>query len=182
MFDHVVSSVEARHAPDPAAMYAAGNLATAVRRLAERLDTVARDLHAGDDLTVSERGLLLALRQGGEQTIPQLAVRRGATRQYVQQALGPLAARGLVEWRVNPRHRRSRLAVLSPTGAAAARRVMAREGRLMERVAATLPREQALAATAALAAIEMVLAPALAAALAAETASGAGTGAAATRA
>jgi DNA-binding MarR family transcriptional regulator len=151
---------------DPAALYAAGSLATAVRRLAERLEEAMRRLHAGDDLTVAERSLLLALRQAGLQTVPQLAARRGSTRQYVQQALAPLVERGLVQWQENPRHRRSRLAGLSTEGLALARRVMAREGLLMRGVAAGLPRGEALAASAALAELERVLAPALATALA----------------
>lgn len=151
---------------DPAALYAAGSLASAVRRLAERLEETMRRLHAGDDLTVAERSLLLALRQAGLQTVPQLAARRGSTRQYVQQALAPLVERGLVQWQENPRHRRSRLAGLSAEGVALARRVMAREGLLMRGVAAGLPRGEALAASAALVNLERALLPALAAALA----------------
>lgn len=118
-------------APDPKAVFAAGALIAAIRHAADDLEEAARRLHAGDELTVGERRILLLLRQGGAQTIPQLATRREASRQYVQQALAPLAERGLVAWRDNPRHRRSKLAELTPEGAAMARRVMAREGDLL---------------------------------------------------
>lgn len=121
---------------DPQAVFAMGALITAARRLAEDLEHAARRLHEGDDLTVAERRLLLMLRQGGPQTIPQLGVRREASRQYIQQALAPLVARGLVAWQDNPRHRRSRLAVLTEEGASMARRVMQREGELVRRLAA----------------------------------------------
>lgn len=124
-------------APDPKAVFAAGVLIAAVRRLADDLEEAARNLHAGDHLTVGERRLLLLLRQGGAQTIPQLAARREASRQYLQQTLAPLAARGLVAWRDNPRHRRSKLAELTPEGAAMARRVMAREGELLKTLSGT---------------------------------------------
>lgn len=129
-------------ATDPQAVFAAGSLVAAVRRLADHLEAAARDLHAGDDLTVAERGLLLLLRQGGVQTIPQLAARRGASRQYLQQTLAPLVERGLVDWRQNPRHRRSRLAELTPAGVGLARRVMAREGAMLGRLAVAVDREK----------------------------------------
>ena len=121
------------HAPpsDPQAMFAVSSLIVAARRLAGELDATARHLHTGDQLTVAERGLLLMLRQGGAQTIPQLAARREASRQYIQQTLAPLAGRGLVAWRDNPQHRRSRLAELTAEGTAMARRVMTREGELL---------------------------------------------------
>ena len=124
-------------APDPKAVFAAGALISTVRRLADELEDAARQLHAGDELTVGERRLLLLLRQGGPQTIPQLAARREASRQYLQQTLAPLAARGLVVWRDNPRHRRSKLAELTPEGAAMARRVMTREGELLKALSGT---------------------------------------------
>lgn len=123
-------------APDPQAVYAIGNLVAVARRLADDLEQAARLLHHGDDLTVAERRLLLLLRQGGPQAIPQLARRREATRQYIQQTLAPLVARGLVAWQENPRHRRSRLAVLTEEGVGMTRRVMQREGELVRRLAA----------------------------------------------
>lgn len=152
---------------DPRAAFAVGALAAAVRRLADRLEAAARELHAGDGLSVGERALLLQLRQGGYQTIPALAARRGATRQYVQQTLAPLAARGLVEWRENPRHRRSRLAVLSPAGVELARRVLAREGALVGELSRAVPCGQLDQAAAVLGSLEAELARALPALLAA---------------
>jgi DNA-binding MarR family transcriptional regulator len=122
--------------PDPQAVFAIGNLVAVVRRLADDLEETARLLHHGDNLTVAERRLLLQLRQGGPQAIPQLARKREATRQYIQQTLAPLVARGLVAWQDNPRHRRSRLAVLTEEGAGMTRRVMQREGELVRRLAA----------------------------------------------
>ena len=143
---------------DPRAVFGVGALVVAVRRLASGLDDVARRLHAAESLTVAERNLLLALRQGGPQTIPQLASRRGASRQYVQQALAPLAARGLVAWRDNPRHRRSRLADLTDEGAALARRVMEREGELLRALAAGEEPAPLLAAVESLRRLEAALA------------------------
>jgi DNA-binding MarR family transcriptional regulator len=152
---------------DPRAAYAVGALVAGVRRFADRLEAAARELHAGDGLTVGERALLLQLRQGGHQTIPALAARRGTTRQYVQQTLAPLAGRGLVEWRENPRHRRSRLAALSPAGVELARRVLAREGALAGELAQAVPSGRLGEAAAVLGILETELARALPAILAA---------------
>lgn len=159
--DHDPSRMPTGSGDDPQAAFAAGSLVEAVRRLAGRLEAAARELHADDGLTVGERTLLLQLRQGGHQTIPSLAARRGATRQYVQQTLAPLAARGLVEWRENPRHRRSRLAALSPAGTELARRVLAREGALVRELARAADRPRLAAAVAVLAALDQELARAL---------------------
>ncbi len=142
---------------DPRAVFAVGSLVVTVRRLAGELDQVARRLHAAESLSVAERNLLLALRQGGPQTIPQLALRRGASRQYVQQALGPLTARGLLAWRENPRHRRSKLADLTLAGADLARRVMEREGELLRALAAGQEPGPLLAAAEALRRFEATL-------------------------
>jgi DNA-binding MarR family transcriptional regulator len=117
--------------PDPQAVFAVSRLIVVARRLADNLESTARQLHTGDSLTVAERGLLLMLRQGAAQTIPQLAVRRETSRQYIQQTLAPLVERGLIAWRDNPHHRRSKLAELTPDGAEMAGRVMAREGALL---------------------------------------------------
>jgi DNA-binding MarR family transcriptional regulator len=121
--------------PHLQAVFAIGNLVAVARRLADDLEDAARILHHGDSLTVAERRLLLLLKQGGPQAIPQLALKREATRQYIQQTLAPLVARGLVAWQDNPRHRRSRLAVLTEEGAGMTRRVMQREGELVRRLA-----------------------------------------------
>lgn len=139
---------------DPQVTYAVGALVGSVRRLAGALEEAGRRLHADDGLSLAERGLLLQLRRGGHQTIPQIAAQRGSTRQYVQQALGPLVERGLVEWLGNPRHRRSRLAALTPAGVELVRRVLAREGALFAGLAGAVPREQLLEAAAIVAALE----------------------------
>lgn len=147
-------------AADPQALYALGSLVAAVRHLSADLEDVARRLHADDGLTLAERALLLQLRRGGNQTIPQLALQRGSTRQYVQQALPPLVERGLVAWLDNPRHRRSRLATLTPDGVQLVRRVLAREGELFAGVSGAIPRADLLAAAATVAALGRELVPA----------------------
>ena len=153
-----------RHSPppsvpsvDPQAAFAAGTLMGAVRRLSGRLEAAARQLHSDDGLSVGERALLLHLRQGGHQAIPALAARHGVTRQYVQQTLAPMTARGLVEWRRNPRHRRSRLAALTPEGVDLARRVLARGGAQVGALSRAASRRRLVEATEVLAALEAEL-------------------------
>lgn len=89
-------------------------------------------------LTSQERSLLMALRMLRQATVPRLARKREVSRQYVQVTMNALAKRGLVDFRDNPGHKRSRLLVLSDRGEALILGVMAREGEALQRVAAQL--------------------------------------------
>lgn len=59
------------------------------------------------------------LRRREAATVPDLAARLGVSRQFVQTACNELAAKGLLRFSENPRHKRSRLAVLTEHGSAA---------------------------------------------------------------
>ncbi|GLS28384.1 DNA-binding transcriptional regulator, MarR family [Mesorhizobium albiziae] len=52
----------------------------------------------------------------GSLTVPQVAQMRPASRQRMQRLANELAAKGLVEFIDNPRHRRSKLVRLTPKG------------------------------------------------------------------
>jgi len=126
--------------PDPAPnaslnLFALHELVTEVRRLNEQLRDVARQLHTDENLSVPERGLLMAIRQGEPRTVPVLARDRGVSRQFVQVTVNDLQARGLVEMITNPRHKRSRLIRLTEVGEDTVRRVMKNEGMAMSNVA-----------------------------------------------
>src|SRR5688500_18202927 len=63
-------------------------------------------------------GLLRSLALIGPLTVPQIAQMRPTSRQRMQRLADELAAEGLVEFIENPKHRRSKLVRLTPTGAA----------------------------------------------------------------
>lgn len=106
------------------------NASTSIDTVTEIILTVfrlnARLLEQGDrlvlplGLTSARWQVLGAIALAGEpQTAPQIAVSMGVTRQGVQKQLNLAVAERLIESHPNPRHQRSPLHTLSPTGQAA---------------------------------------------------------------
>ena len=65
-------------------LFALGELINVTRTLADTLKDTARVLHQENSLSVSERSILLDIRKHGRQTVPDLARRRGVSRQFIQ--------------------------------------------------------------------------------------------------
>jgi DNA-binding MarR family transcriptional regulator len=63
-------------------------------------------------------GFLRSLKEGGPQTVPQLARARPVARQRIQRIADEAAAAGYIEFIDNPRHKRSKLIRLTPEGEA----------------------------------------------------------------
>ncbi|HBS36730.1 MAG TPA: hypothetical protein DEA50_16885, partial [Parvularcula sp.] len=78
-----------------------------------RLAAIAEDLFADMGLGAPERGTLRDLFIEGESSAPDLARRKAVSRQAVQATLDGLAAKGLVRTEINPRHKRSKLYLLT---------------------------------------------------------------------
>ena len=71
-------------------------------------------------------GFMRSLALLGPLTVPQIAQMRPTSRQRMQRLADELAAEGLVEFVDNPKHRRSKLARLTPEGDARYREMNAR--------------------------------------------------------
>jgi DNA-binding MarR family transcriptional regulator len=71
-------------------------------------------------------GFLRSLMLQGPLTVPQIAEMRPTSRQRMQRLADELAADGLVEFIDNPRHRRSKLVQLTPSGEARFREMSTR--------------------------------------------------------
>ena len=131
------------NAPQPArdgrrSILELNRLISETRGLFHDLEEVSETILARHDLSPQERRLLMTLRKHRRCTVPQLARKRDVSRQYVQVTMNDLARRGLVVFRENPDHKRSRLLELTPQGEERIREIMAREGEAMQRVAAEL--------------------------------------------
>jgi DNA-binding MarR family transcriptional regulator len=113
-------------------------LIAATRGFFHDLEEVSARILARHGLTPQERSLLMTLRKLRQATVPGLARKREVSRQYVQVTMNALAKRGLVDFRENPDHKRSRLLVLTDRGEALILAVMSREGEALQRVAAGL--------------------------------------------
>ncbi len=74
--------------------------------------------------------LLRSLAMEGPQSVAQIAHSRPVSRQGVQQTADQLAADGLVEYFVNPTHRRAKLVRITPAGEKILRQMLARQRRM----------------------------------------------------
>jgi len=117
------------------------DLVRRVRPLYRALYRAVDEALVGTGLTIAERALLERLRDGGAQTVPELADALALERQPVQRVVDRLARAtpsALVARGANPRHRRSPRIALTPAGEAAIDRVRAREAVELRRVARTV--------------------------------------------
>lgn len=102
-------------------------LVDAVNRVHFRLFKEASDLHADLGLHVGHRAVLRDLVERGPATAPQLAAMRPVARQYMQRLIDDLNAMGLVTFKTNPAHRRSRFVAATAKGRRAFAAMQVRE-------------------------------------------------------
>jgi len=155
MYDHHIptSSQDNRQT-----MFALNELIVATRTLADSLKDTARHLHGQMELSVPARAVMLELRKSGPLTVPELARRRGVSRQFIQVTVNPLLADGTLETRANPAHQRSKLVALSDRGTEKIKQVMRREGALLQELAPDLAPDEIRQATATLTQLQQLLA------------------------
>ena len=91
-------------------------------------------------------GVLHTLMREGPMTVPQIARMRPVARQHVQTLANELADQGLVEFRDNPAHKRSKLVVVTRAGAAHYKVVKERLLALADEVGAGLTKGDVAAA------------------------------------
>ena len=103
-----------------------------VRLLWNALVRRGEALHADEPLTMGMRAILEFLLRNGPTTVPDVARRRGVTRQHVQALVNPLLEEGLVEAVENPAHRRSPLMRLTARGERTIRRMRRREAAVLD--------------------------------------------------
>ena len=132
---------EETHSPIPggAGILAVTGLIREIQGLGEYLSEVSAALLGPEGRTPGQRRLLVALRTGGPRTVAQLARSLGISRQHGRILVGSLAAAGWVDQKVNPEHKTARLVAMTPRGQEGLKRILAREGEVMTRLAAALP-------------------------------------------
>ena len=104
------------------------------RLLFRALKDWAETVHPRPELTVPMRAVLELLLLGGAATVPDMARKRGVSRQHIQQQVDALLQRRLVERRDNPGHRRSPNIALSDAGRALIQSMRADELNALARV------------------------------------------------
>ncbi len=104
-----------------------------VRLLFHALVKRGEALHGNEAITIGERAVLEFLQREGPAPVPQIARRRGVSRQHVQTLVNPLIEAGLLEAAPNPAHKRSPLMRLTRKGETTIVRMKEREGRFARR-------------------------------------------------
>lgn len=80
--------------------------------LADEMDAI----HERAGLGTPQAKVMDALMRHGTATVPEVAADHGVSRQFVQTVCNGLEAQGLIAFSDNPRHRRSKLVVLTAAG------------------------------------------------------------------
>lgn len=93
-----------------------------VVRLAEFFTQTGEALARPEGQTLA-RWLVLGTLEGGPEPVAEIARRLRLTRQSVQRVADLLALEGLIAYEDNPRHRRAKLARLTPEGARVLERI-----------------------------------------------------------
>lgn len=89
-------------------------------------------VHLQAGLSTSQHKIMRVLARTGPATVPDIAARLGVSRQFVQTVCNDLRGLGFLEFTVNPRHKRSRLAALTKPGRSAFRQARKKEDRIIE--------------------------------------------------
>jgi len=103
-------------------------------RLFFRLQAMGREIGAVTAGNAGNWGLLQSLIANGPTTVPELARMRPVSRQHIQTMANEMAEEGLIEFRENPRHKRSKLVAITDKGA----EIYRNQGKAMEAEGATL--------------------------------------------
>jgi len=105
-----------------------------IRRLFRAMGSAADRFLAESGLSAADRAVMEFLYPDRELSVPQIARRYDVSRQHVQVTVNHLLEAGLVESLLNPRHRRSPLFRLSPSGRGRFDRIRRDETVLIDRL------------------------------------------------
>ena len=108
------------------------DLFTEVFALHAALSSVMDSVHEQAGLRTPQLRIMRLLERSGPVTVPDAAARLGVSRQFVQVVCNELLARGYLQFADNPRHKRSRLAVVTEAGRQAYARAREKENEIIE--------------------------------------------------
>ena len=90
-----------------------------VFKLHSTLSMVMDGVHEQAGLSTAQHRIMQTLRKMDSATVPDMAFRLDVSRQFVQTVCNRLASMELIEFRDNPRHKRSKMVSLTDKGYAA---------------------------------------------------------------
>lgn len=120
------------------------DLFTEVFALHAALSRVMDAVHEQAGLRTPQIRIMRLLNRSGPATVPDVAARLGVSRQFVQVVCNELLDRGFLEYADNPRHKRSKLAALTPAGRRALQQARQKESRIIEQALPEIEPQQAI--------------------------------------
>ncbi len=96
------------------------------------LSAIMDTVHEQAGLNTSQHKIMRSLSHIGPATVPDIAAVLGVSRQFVQTVCNNLLSCEFIEFAANPRHKRSKLAVLTERGRNAFRQARKNENRIIE--------------------------------------------------
>lgn len=113
---------------------ALNELSLEIFRLTSQLNSLADRLARDIGMTSARWQLLGTLADQGSMSVAEIARRMGLQRQSVQRTADCLVVESCIAFRQNPRHRRAKLAVITPTGEQALERLQQQHRRWVAEV------------------------------------------------
>ena len=107
------------------------------------LSAVMDKVHEQAGLNTSQHKIMRSLTQIEPATVPDIGAMLGVSRQFVQTVCNDLLARGFIEFKKNPRHKRSKFAELTETGRIAFRNARQKENQIVEQALPEIDPERA---------------------------------------
>jgi len=96
------------------------------------LSGIMDKVHEQAGLSTSQHKIMRTLSHIGPATVPDLAALLGVSRQFVQTVCNDLLSHGFLQFTDNPRHKRSKLAILTEPGRSAFRQARQKEDTIIE--------------------------------------------------
>lgn len=91
-------------------------------------------VHEQAGLSTSKHRIMRSLIRMGPATVPDVAAVLNVSRQFVQKTCNELYADGFIEFRDNPRHKRSKFVLLTKSGESAFAQARQKENAIIEQV------------------------------------------------
>ena len=103
-----------------------------VFELHSALSKIMDRIHTKAGFNTSQKKIMQTLDNIGPTTVPDIAASLGVSRQFVQTVCNDLLALGLLNFKDNPRHKRSKIASLTNQGVIAFRKACQNENMIIE--------------------------------------------------
>ena len=117
-----------------------------VFKLHAALSAVMDGVHEQAGMSTAQHKIIRTLEEMGPVTVPEMAAQLGVSRQFVQTVCNRLFAMELLEFEDNPRHKRSRLVLLTDKGRAAYQQARQNENQTIEKSLKGIDAQKALEA------------------------------------